>query len=74
MTSLEDVLKFADYDIRENVEDAKWLLAQVDEFQDLCEAAEELVDSHEDYELYVENAEEAGETPVSFEEWREENS
>lgn len=71
MTSLEDVLKFADYDIRENVEDAKWLLGQINEFQDLCEAAEELVDLHEDYELYVENAEEAGETPVSFEEWRE---
>ena len=33
--SLDEVLTAAGYDIRNNVEDAQWLLAQRDEFEEL---------------------------------------
>ena len=45
--SLDEVLTAAGYDIRNNVEDAQWLLAQRDEFEDLCDIADDTVDEHE---------------------------
>ena len=45
--SLDEVLTAAGYDIRNNVEDAQWLLAQRDEFEDLCDIADGTVDEYE---------------------------
>ena len=45
--SLDEVLTAAGYDIRNNVEDAQWLLAQRDEFEDLCDIADDTVDEYE---------------------------
>lgn len=49
--SIQEVLEQAGYDIKHNIDDAQWLLSQQDEFEELCEEAEELIDeSEEDYE------------------------
>lgn len=45
--SLDEILTAAGYDIRNNVEDAQWLLAQRDEFEDLCDIADETIDEYE---------------------------
>ena len=45
--SLDEVLTAAGYDIRNNVEDAQWLLAQRDGFEDLYDIADETVDEYE---------------------------
>lgn len=45
--SLDEVLTAAGYDIRDNVEDAQWLLSQRDEFEDLCDIADETIDEYE---------------------------
>ena len=46
--SLYEVLTSAGFDIRENPEDAEWLLSRRNEFEELCEQAEELLDSVEE--------------------------
>ena len=49
--TLQEVLESAGYDIKHNKEDAQWLLSQQDEFEELCEDAEDLLDEEEeDYE------------------------
>ena len=45
--SLDEILTAAGYDIRNNVEDAQWLLAQSDEFNELCDIADETIDEYE---------------------------
>ena len=71
---LQEVLENAGYDIINNPEDAKWLLSQKDEFEALCEKAEECVEEYEDYLDHKETAEEDGDYNYpSFEEWREAN-
>ena len=45
--SLDEVLTAAGYDIKNNPEDAQWLLAQRDEFEELCDIADETVDEYE---------------------------
>lgn len=45
--SLDEVLTAAGYDIKNNPEDAQWLLAQRDEFEDLCNIADETIDEYE---------------------------
>lgn len=38
--SLDEVLFSAGYDIRNNVEDAQWLLSQRGDFEELCDIAD----------------------------------
>ena len=58
-------------DFKENVEDAKWLLSQRDEFESMCEKAEECVEDYEEYEDFIETQEELGNTDLpSWEDWR----
>ena len=72
--SLLEVLENAGYDVKNNIEDARWLMSQYDEFNDLYEQAEELEDAYVDYEDFITTQEELGnyDNP-SWEEWREEN-
>lgn len=71
--SLQEVLESAGYDIKNNVEDAKWLGSQYDKFMDLFEDAERLVDEYNDYEDFIDAQEELGnfDNPT-WEEWRKE--
>lgn len=46
--SLEEVLENAGYDIRNDLEDAKWLISQYDEFEELCDIASDTIDKIED--------------------------
>lgn len=71
--SLLEVLENAGYDVKNNIEDARWLLSQRDDFDNLCEDAEELDDIYINYEEYIFAQEELGnyDNPT-FEEWREE--
>lgn len=71
--SLLEVLESAGYDIKNNVEDARWLLSQESEFNDLVEMAGELEDDWTEYSDFVETQEELGNfINPTFEEWREE--
>lgn len=71
--SLSEVLESAGYDIKNNVDDAKWLLGQVYEFESLCEKADECVEDYEEYEDFIETQEDLGNTDLpSWEEWRRE--
>ena len=70
--SLDEVLTAAGYDIRNNVEDAQWLLAQRDEFEELLEIAEQTVDDYDEYEEYLDETP-AEEEPMDFETWKEFN-
>lgn len=70
---LQEVLENAGYDIIENIEDARWILSQRDEFESLCEKAEECEEDYEEYEDFIETQEELGNTDLpSWEEWRRE--
>ena len=72
--SLSEVLENAGYDIKNNVEDAKWLMSQSNEWEELYENAEDLVDEYEDYEDFIYEQEELGNSDnPSFEEWRDEH-
>ena len=51
--SLEEVLTAAGHDIKNNPEDAQWLLAQKDDWDDLLYDAEQCVDDYEEHEEYV---------------------
>lgn len=51
--SIEEVINSGGYDPLNDVGDAKWLLSNQSDFEDLCEKAEELVDKYEEYEDYV---------------------
>ena len=66
--SLLEVLESAGYDIKKNLDDAKWLLGKKSEFEELCEEAEELVDL---YDEYIDYTLEYDLQPYSFEEWLE---
>lgn len=71
--SLQEVLESAGYDIIENIDDARWLLSQQDEFGTLIEKAEECEEDYEEYEEFIEDQEDLGnfDNP-SWEEWRKE--
>lgn len=49
--SLDEVLTAAGYDIKNNVDDAQWLLDQRDEFEELCEKANDVIDDFEYAEI-----------------------
>lgn len=71
--SILEVLENAGYDIKNNVDDARWLLSQESEFNDLVETAGELEDDWCEYSDFVEMQEELGNfINPTFEEWREE--
>jgi len=71
--SLLEVIENAGYDIKNNVEDARWLLSKESEFNDLVEMAGELEDDWTEYSDFVETQEELGNfINPTFEEWREE--
>lgn len=71
--SLLEVLENAGYDIKNNVEDARWLLGKESEFNDLVEIAGELEDDWTEYSDFVDTQEELGNfINPTFEEWREE--
>lgn len=71
--SILEVLENAGYDVKNNLNDAKWLLGQRDEFEALCEDAENLDEIYEEYEDYIDTQEALGifDNP-SFEEWKKE--
>lgn len=70
--SLSEVLENAGYDVKNNLDDAKWLLGQRDEFEALCEDAEHLDEIYEEYLDCKETAEEDGDYNYpSFNEWKE---
>jgi hypothetical protein len=68
--SLLEVLQSSGFDIRNNPEDAQWLLSRKEELEELMEVAEETSDDYSEYQDYVAEAEEAMEEPKSFEDWR----
>ena len=71
--SLQEVLENAGFDVVNNYDDALWLQAQRDEFEELMEKAIECEESKKDYDDFVEQQEELGVTEVpTFKEWREE--
>lgn len=71
--SLLEVLENAGYNVKNNLNDAKWLLGQVDLFEALCEDAEHLDEIYEEYEDFIETQEDLGNfNNPTFEEWREE--
>lgn len=71
--SILEVLENAGYDIKNNVDDARWLLSQESEFNDLVDIAGKLEDDWCEYSDFVEMQEELGnfDNPT-FEEWRKE--
>lgn len=69
--SLTDVINNAGYDPAHNVEDAQWLFAQYNDYDDLANQAQELLDQYDNYLDCKENAEDDGDCNYpSFEEWR----
>lgn len=69
--SLLEVLENAGFDIKKNIDDAKWLLGKRNEFEELCEKAEELEEKYSEYEDYYEEQNEKEEEFLTFEEWLE---
>ena len=67
--SLDEIISHAGYDIKNDVNDARWLLAQRDEFEELLEIAEQTVDDYDEYEEYLDETP-AEEEPMDFETWR----
>ena len=70
--SLDEIISHAGYDIKNNIDDARWLLAQKDEFEELLEIAEQTVDDYDEYEEYLDETP-AEEEPMDFETWKEFN-
>ena len=70
--SLNEVLTAAGYDIKNNPEDAQWLLAQKDDWDYLTYDAEQCVDDYDEYEEYLDETP-AEEEPMDFETWKEFN-
>lgn len=48
--SLQEVLEGAGYDVLHNREDAEWLLGQEDDFDELCEGAQDFLEREEENE------------------------
>lgn len=71
--SLSEVLENAGYDIKNNVDDARWLLGQEDEFYDLLDRAGRLEDDWVEWSDFVDMQESLNnfDNPT-FEEWRKE--
>lgn len=48
--SLQEVLEGAGFDIKNNVEDALWLVSKQDEFEELIELCEDVIEKAEEEE------------------------
>lgn len=74
--SLVEVLENAGYDVLHNVDDAKWLLSQRDNFDALCDKAEMLEDDYMEYQDFIDIQEELNnfDNHPTFEEWMAERS
>lgn len=70
--SLDEIIRHGGYDIKNDVNDARWLLAQRDEFEELLEIAEQTVDDYDEYEEYLDETP-AEEEPMDFGTWKEFN-
>ena len=70
--SLIEVLERAGYDVKNNIDDARWLLGQQDEFEALCEEAESFDDDYTEYCYYEDEMREQDKLPLTFELWRKE--
>lgn len=70
--SLDEIIRHGGYDIKNDVNDARWLLAQRDEFEELLEIAEQTVDDYDEYEEYLDETP-TEEEPMDFETWKEFN-
>ena len=72
--SLLEVLENAGYDIKNNIDDARWFLSQQDEIEELCDTADLILSNYDEYCDFVEMQEELGNyNNPTWEEWREEN-
>lgn len=69
--SLDEIIRRAGYDIKNNPDDAQWLLEQRDEFEDLLDIAEETSDDYDEYEDYLDDLDDH-QTELTFEDWRKE--
>lgn len=70
--TITEVINSAGYDPAHNVEDAQWLFAQYNDYDELMSQAQKLLDKYDDYEDYCNQADENGTVPLnfkSFEEW-----
>lgn len=52
--SIEEVLRSAGFDVKNNVKDAGWLLSQMDEIGELCDEAESCIEKHEEIQMLEE--------------------
>lgn len=70
--SLLEVLENAGYDIKNNIDDARWFLSQQDEIEELCDEANLILSSYDEYCDYIATEEESGNYDnLTWEEWRE---
>lgn len=67
--SITEVINNAGYDPAHNVEDAQWLFAQYNDYDDLASQAQELLDQYDDYLDWCNEQEELGGEIIPFEEW-----
>ena len=67
--SLDEIIRHAGYDIENDINDARWLLEQKDEFDELLEIAEQTCDDYDEYEDYLDGLDD-DQTELSFEDWR----
>ena len=70
--SLSEIIEQAGFDIKNSPVDAEWLLGQQDEFNEMCEAAEDLWTLYDEYLDYCDLNEEFGEEVPSWDEWKKE--
>ena len=68
--SLEQVLIAAGYDVRNDHDDAEWLMSHKDEFEEIVEAAEKTIDEYDCYEEYLEEFDGTIEELLTFDQWR----
>ena len=72
--SLDEIIRHAGYDIKNDVNDARWLLAQKDEFEELLEIAEQTSDDYDEDQDYLDGLDDNDhQAELSFEDWRKEN-
>lgn len=67
--SLDEIIRHAGYDIKNDINDARWLLAQKDEFEEMCDTAEAMAYEYESYQDYLDGLDD-DEQPMDFEDWK----
>ena len=69
--SLYEIIRHGGYDIKNDINGARWLLAQTHEFEELLEIAEQTYDDYDEYEDYLDEYD-GDDEPKDFETWRDE--